>query len=258
MILLDFRSNPCFIPPMPEAATAPISALQPKPTRPVPPRIGQVLGLLGMLIAYGKNLAETLESHASQPHLLPFFGFVATMFRTKDVAQILARIKRGLLRAALLEERLRQRADRGRDIQPLRIRAPRRRKPRAANPDAPPALDPRLPPTAGQIVAQVRHRSIGAVLVDICLDLGIIAGQMDPASWNELGQALALYGGDLTNFVAWRQPRPRPRGRPRDPSFLPVSIPGQTGMMFPPWPAPSSPPPSPMSSGLSTGCTGPP
>jgi hypothetical protein len=235
---------------MPEATTAPVATLHPKPTGPMPPRIGQVLGLLRMLIAYGNNLAETLESHASQPHLLPFFGFVATMFRSKDVAQILARIRRGLLRAALLEERLRKRADRGRDIQPLRIRAPRQRKPRAARPAASLAHDSRLPPTDQQIAAQVRHRSIGAVLVDICLDLGIIAGQMDPASWNDLGLALALYGGDLSNLVVWRQPRPRAGRRPRDPSFLPVSIPGQTGMTFPPWPAPSS--------GLSTGCTGPP
>jgi len=182
------------------------------------------------LIAYGNNLAETLDNHASQPHLLPFFGFVATMFRSKNVAQILARIRRGLLRAALLEERLRKCADRGRDIQPVRIRAPRQRKPRAAKPAASLAHDPRLPPTDQQVAAQVRHRSIGAVLVDICIDLGIIAGQMDPASWNERGQALSLYGGDLTNFVVWRQPRPLPRSRPRESSFLPVSIPGQTGM----------------------------
>ena len=247
--------DPCFIPCVPDSTTAPIATLQPKSTRPMPPRIGQVLGLLRTLIAYGNNLAETLESHASQPHLLPFFRFVATMFRSKDVAQILARIKRGLFRAALLEERLRKRADRGRDIRPLRIRAPRQRKPRAGKPAASLAHDPRLPPTDQQIAAQVRHRPIGAVLVDICLDLGIIAGQMDPASWNEMGQALSLYGGDLTNFVVSRQPRPRARPRPRDPSFLPVSIPGQTGMMFPPWP---SLPPSPMASGLSTGCIGPP
>ena len=241
--------DPCFITCVPDPTTAPIATPQPKPTRPMPARIGQVLGILRTLIAYGNNLAETLENHASQPHLLPFFGFVATMFRSKDVAQILARIRRGLLRAALLEERLRKRADRGRDIQPVRIRAPRQRKPRAAKPAASLAHDPRLPPTDQQVAAQVRHRSIGAVLVDICLDLGIIAGQMDPASWNELGQALSLYGGDLTNFVVGRQPRPLPRSRPRESSFLSVSIPGQTGMMVPPWPAP----PSPSSALASTG-----
>jgi len=229
---------------MSNPTTNSIPTIQPEPNRPVPPRIGQVLGILRTLIAYGKNLSDTLNQHASEPHLLPCFRFIATIFFTKDVALILARIKRGLLRAALLEERLLNRAARGRDIQPLRIRPPRRRKP-CADESATPlsAYDPRLP-TTEQIVAQVRHRSIGAVLVDICLDLGIIPGQMDPASWAELGEALTLYHGDLANLVVWRQPRPRSRPRPRDPSFWPVSIPGQTGMMFPPWPAPPSPYPA--------------
>jgi hypothetical protein len=71
---------------------------------------------------------------------------------------------------------------------------------------------------------------------------------MDPASWNELGQALAQYGGDLTNLLVWREPRPRPRRR-RNPNFWPVSVPGQTGMIFPPWPALSPPSPAPATTG---------
>jgi hypothetical protein len=236
---------------MSKPTTNTIPTLQPEPNRPVPPRIGQVLGILRTLIAYGKNLSDTLNQHASEPHLLPCFRFIATIFFTKDIALILARIKRGLLRAALLEERLLKRAARGRDIQPLRIRPPRQRKPRAAKSARPlSAYDPRLPSTE-QIVAQVRCRSIGAVLVDICLDLGIIPGQMDPASWTELGEALSLYHGDLENLLVWRLPRPRSRRRPRNPNFWPVSIPGQTGMIFPPWPEP--PPQSPALPG-----TGPP
>jgi len=228
---------------MSDTANNPIAAARPDPNRAVPPRIRAVLGIVHTLIAYGQNLAESLENHASQPHLLPCFRFIATIFFTKDVALILARIKRGLLRAAALEERLQKRAASGRDIRPLRIRPRSPRKPRTGNPTTPPSsYDPRLP-SIEQIANQVRHRSIGAILVDICLDLGIIPGQMDPAAWNELGQALALFGGDLTNLVVWREPRPRPRRRrPRDPNFWPVSVPGQTGMIFPPWPAPSPTP----------------
>jgi len=242
---------------MSNTPTNPIATIQPDPNRPMPPRIRAVLGIVHTLIAYGQNLAETLENHASHPHTLPCFRFIATIFFTKDVALILARIKRGLLRAAALEARLRDRAATGRDIQPVRVRPRSPRNPRAAKPATPPPpYDPRLP-SIEQIASQVRHRSIGAVLVDICLDLGIIPGQMDPASWNELGDALAQYGGDLTNLVVWRQPRPRPRRRrPRDPHFWPVSVPGQTGMTFPPWPALSPPPLSPMSSASSQGTTG--
>jgi hypothetical protein len=236
---------------MPDPANS-VPTLQTDPKRAVPPRIRQVLGIIQTLIAYGKNLADTLESHASQPHVLPCFRFIATIFFTKDVALILARIKRGLLRAAALEERLLKRAASGRDIQPLRIRPRSPRKPIAGKTTTrPPIYGPRLP-SVEQIASQVRHRSIGAILVDICLDLGIIPGQMDPASWAEVGQALALFGGDLTNLVVWREPRPRPRGRrPRNPDFWPVSVPGQTGMIFPPWPVLSLPSPTPA-------CTGPP
>ena len=140
-----------------DAATAPAEALQPDPDRAVPPRIGKVLGLLRTLIAYGRNLADTLRQHSAAPHLLPCFAFVATTFATTDLALILARITRGLLRAAALEDRLRQRAARGQDLQqPARSRPPSARKPRAATPATrqhDPAGDPCLasPPTLEQI-----------------------------------------------------------------------------------------------------------
>ncbi|HTU06311.1 MAG TPA: hypothetical protein VMG13_12230, partial [Trebonia sp.] len=71
---------------MSDAVTAPAEARHPDPPRPVPPRISQVLGVVRTLIAYGQDLAETLNQHASVPHLLPFFSFLATIFRSKDVA----------------------------------------------------------------------------------------------------------------------------------------------------------------------------
>jgi hypothetical protein len=64
---------------MSDTANKQIAAARPDPKRAVPPRIRQVLGIVRTLIAYGQNLAETLESHASQPHLLPCFRFIATI-----------------------------------------------------------------------------------------------------------------------------------------------------------------------------------
>ncbi len=244
-----------------DAATAPVAAVQPDPPRAVPPRIGQVLGLLRTLIAYGKNLADTLRQHAADPHLLPCFAFVATTFGTGDLALILARITRGLLRAAALEAMLSRRAARGRDLKPTAIRLPSPRKPRAAKPAAPPARPAEAPsharlPTPEEIAAKDRRRPIGAVLVDICLDLGIVPGQMDYATWDELRRDLIEYGGNLATLVLSSERKrrsavltgsPSPSGSP---SVDPVPITGPT-IAFPPWPVPSPQSPAPA-------CTGPP
>ncbi len=123
----------------------------------MPPRIGKVLGLLRTLITYGRNLADTLRQHSAAPHVLPCFAFLTITFATTDLTLILARIARGLLRAAALEDRLRQRAARSQDLQqPAPSRPPSARKPRAATPATrqhDPAGDPCLasPPTLEQI-----------------------------------------------------------------------------------------------------------
>ncbi len=257
-----------------DAATDPVAAVQPEPPRAVPPRIGQVLGLVRTLIAYGKNLADTLRQHAADPHVLPCFAFITSVFATTDLALILARIARGLLRAAALEARLSKRAARGRDLKPTPIRLPSPRKPRATKPATPPS-GPAEDPSPEEIVAKDRRRPIGAVLVDICLDLGIVPGQMDHATWDELRRDLILYGGSLTTLLFKREGKrrsadpfafppygsdPRLVGRKSDahsatedspipsPSFSPIPIAGQPIIAFPAWPAPSPTP----------ACTGPP
>ncbi len=262
-----------------DAATEPVAAVQPDPHRAVPPRIGKVLSLVRTLIAYGQNLADTLRQHASDPQVLPCFAFVASIFGTSDLGLILARITRGLLRAAALEARLSRRAARGRDLKPTALRPPAPPKPRAAKPATPPGQPAQAPsldrlPTPEEIDAEVRRRPVGAVLVDICLDLGIVPGQLDPATWDELRRDLILYGGSLTTLVlpSERKRRsadpgsdPRRVGRkseahsatgdspspnPGDsPSFNPIPLTGPP--IFPPWPAPSLQSPTPA-------CTGPP
>ncbi len=262
-----------------DAATAPVAAVQPDRNRAVPGRIGQVLGLVRTLIAYGQNLADTLRRHAADPHVLPCFAFLATTFGTSDLALILARITRGLLRAAALEARLSRRAARGQDLKPAAIRLPSPRKPHAAKPAIPPGASTEVPglarlPTPEQIAAEVRRRPIGAVLVDICLDLGIVPGQMDHATWDELRRDLILYGGNLATVLFRREGKRRPADPGSDPrrverkseahsatgdspspnpgdspSFSPIPLTGPP--IFPPWPAPFPQSPAPA-------CTGPP
>ena len=113
-----------------------------------------------------------------------------------------------------LEARLCQRAARGQDLAPTPIREPAVRGPRAARqitpPDAQPepqpanhTEDPRLAhlPTAEEIAAEVRRRPVGAVIADICRDLGITPGQLDRAFWDELSHAIIAYGGSLAGFL---------------------------------------------------------
>jgi len=275
---------------MSAAAAAPVEAVQPDPNRAVPNHAvsgstSQVLGLVRTLITYGQTLADTLRQHTADPHLLSCFAFVVGIFGTTDLTLILARIARGLLRAAALEALLSRRDARGRDLRPTPIRQPAEREKR----DAKPALIPlrrliedpyfNLLPTPEEIVAEDRRRPIGAILVDICLDLGIVPAQMDHATQAELRLALVLYGysDTLNNFLFKRgrkQPSidpfvlppdasdPHPVGRkseahsatasPSDgPGDSPLPFPGWPIITYPEWPARSPQSPAPA-------CTGPP
>jgi hypothetical protein len=190
--------------------TEPVEAL-PQPQRAVPGRIGQVLAMVHTLIAYGRNLAATLQLHAPAPHLLPYFDFIALAFDTSNLPLILTRITRGLLRAAALQERLRQRAARGHDFKtrPGARCQPSQHKPRDARPAVrrpAPARGPFIysPPTLEQIAAEDRRRPIAAVLADICRDLGIDPAQLDHAAWVELCRDIIDYRGNLVTLQSTR------------------------------------------------------
>jgi len=227
-----------------DAATAPAEARNPDPTdRALPPRVGGLLCLLHTFIAYGRNLADTLRRHAADPRVLPWFTDVALTFHSVDLALILARISRGLLRAAALEERLRKFAARGQDLDPDRIRPSRPCKLRPRKKPAPrlhdPAHAPSLesPPTLEQIAAEDRRRPIGAVLVDICLDLGIVPSQMDRATREELRRAVTDYHGSLCTLCVTRLPDADPTAIPDD-LPIPFDKDGNPIITYPPWPAP--------------------
>jgi hypothetical protein len=150
----------------------------------------RVLGLLRKLIDYGQELARTVQQHAAAGTLLT----VALQFGTRDIALILARITRGLRLASALEARLVSRPVRpDTESAPVRgtadgaKRTARRTGPRPGLPDI---------PTAEEIAAALRHRPAGAVIADICRDLGIVPAH---PLWQEVMTVLSLHGG---NFMA--------------------------------------------------------
>jgi hypothetical protein len=169
-----------------------------------PSRSGLLLSLIRRLIDYGRELAATLhERTATDPRS------VVRSFGISDLALILVRIRRGLLRANALEARLVQNAARL-DAERKLCAARAQHKPRPARspgqawghgPAAPHAGDPDAPlelPTEAEIATWVRRRPIGAVIADICRDLGIAC---DHPLWRELQRAIMTEGGSYTRLV---------------------------------------------------------
>ena len=161
-----------------------------------PARTTRLRRVLGKLITHGKRLAEDLSRRPSSITVC----WIAVRFGTKDLALILARITRGLRMAAALKATLPEEREHPCSPRPA-CSAPAARKPRtrptplpAKNADA---VLANLP-TSKQIAAQLRDRSIGDVLAEICHDLGILTA--DPF-WQELEIALLENGGNFESVV---------------------------------------------------------
>jgi hypothetical protein len=169
-----------------------------------PSRSRLLLSLIRRLIDYGRELAATLHDRAATDP-----RSVVRSFGISDLALILLRIKRGLLLASALEARLVQNAARL-DAEREPRAAPAQRKPRPARSPGQarghgPALsrieDPDTPlelPTEAEIAAWARRRPIGAVIADICRDLGIAC---DHPLWRELRYAISAERGSYTRLV---------------------------------------------------------
>ena len=161
-----------------------------------PSRTGRLLGLVRTLIDYGRQLAATLQQRTAATKLAD----VTRHFGTIDIGEILARIARGLLRAAALETRLASRLAR-QPAAPTAPSAPSRRQPRAARPvdrsASPAGTSLAHLPTPEDIAAEVRRRPVGAVIADICRDLGIVPSN---PLWRELSLAIIENGGNLATL----------------------------------------------------------
>jgi hypothetical protein len=206
-----------------------------RPSPPTPARIAEILGIVSVLTAYGRHLAETLEHRAVSRG----FATIARFFGTVAFDTILAHITRGLMRALALERVLVLRAARGRDLRILPPRAPSpRRKPAedapitaqtpgsvlsailTPDPDAP--TQPAAPqaharparstaetqpltldslPSMQEIEAQVRRSPVGRTIAAICRDLGVSPSLCEGGFWNRLFDAIRLYRGSLGSLV---------------------------------------------------------
>jgi len=157
-------------------------------------RFATAVALLRKLIDFGKELAAAFR----QPEI-PSPVIATTRFGADGIALILARIARGLLRAQLLQERLRHLAARpepkSRPQHASAARSEPTRRPATPSP-ALTAPDLAHPATAESIALEDRRRPIGAILADICRDLGIIPRH---PLWQELNLAIGRHRG---NFVA--------------------------------------------------------
>jgi len=285
--------------PMSNPATAPADAAQPDPNRAASARLdpagaGNILRLLHILVAYGRNLVQTLRQERD-PADIPWYPFLTGIFGTINRALITIVVIRGLLRALALQARF------GRSLPSLpRLplpawaaeqtraggsqpsRAPSPRKPRVAGWAIPPGWPPgdssldRLPtPTPEEemfadIVEQDHGRPLGVILLDICLELGIVPALMDPAIWAELRLAISLHGGDPAPLTSRGMNTAAPTGAagrnteahsancppnltdnpsPAAGSPTPDHRSQTIGIEYPPWPAPYPQSPLPAGTG---------
>ena len=194
----------------------------------IPERLATVLQLVRVLLTHGRRLAETAADQAHTPQ----FATIAAVFGTYNLAFIVLRVQRGILRAIALERYLLARAARGRDIA---IVPPRNRTPASAEatPQETPQpaatstrgygrfLDPSHPanfhiPGLQELEAQIRRRPIGRTIADICTDLAVIPGFCTAELWGGLFDALQFHGGSLTAMYKTRGHREQTFRRERD------------------------------------------
>ena len=183
---------------------------------PPPSRSGRLLALVQKLVCYGNQLIASFHQHppsaADKPHLLRTFGIA-------DIVVILSRIALGVRRARFLMDKVTRIAteiDSGKTAEPptrprtartsVAQRAPRLQIEEPEHPNETLALLARLP-NVDQIAASVRRKPIGAVLADICRDLGISRGH---PLWDELHAAIAEFGGSLVRLFMDRLNRASP------------------------------------------------
>jgi hypothetical protein len=199
----------------------PASPQESRSSTPMPTYIAAILSVVRVLLGYGKHLDQTLPDRAAHTG----FPTLAAGFGTHDLRRILSHVQRGILRAMMLRQYLLARAAQGRDIEPapppapaepqdveameIKLRPPseRRKTPRRA-----PSTDPDDPlnfsmPTLKELESQVRRRSVGRTIAEICMDLGIAPSSCDAGFWHEIYQTMTYFGGKSEDFFEVQERR---------------------------------------------------
>lgn len=187
-------------------SAAPANTHDAKDPAPRDPERGRLLGLVRKLIDYGCELVATLRNHGSETPPLR----IARHFGAVSVALIITRITRGLMIAAALEARLRRPTPR------VVARTPSA-EPRAKRAPNRPRIDEEAElhgdlPSAREIAARIRKCKTGAVIVEICRDLGI--DTLHPL-WRDIRDAIMFHGGRMANMMKiWMRRSARSVGLP--------------------------------------------
>jgi len=199
--------------PHPARTEAPPLPKGDRSSKAVPMYVTAILDIVRVLLGYGKHLDVTLPEQAEHPR----FPTLAAGFGTHDLRRILNHVQRGILRAMMLQRFLLARAVQGRDIEPIappapaepqdiealeiKLRTPRETQRRAPRIDPDDPLHFRMP-TLKELEAQVRRRSVGRTIAEICLDLGVAPIVSEGGFWNEIYKTLLHFGGSSENFFA--------------------------------------------------------
>ncbi len=164
-------------------------------------RHAPLLGLIRKIVAYGRDLVAALQRQNTAAPTMQ----VALCFGTFNLALIIARITRGLAIAARLEARL-SRTGRAHTPTQDRPTKPAKTRPARPEPPRPPKLSQaeddaallRGLPSAQEIAARIRRRPAGAVIEDICRDLGINATH---ALWRDIQDAIIAHDGSMARML---------------------------------------------------------
>ncbi len=223
--------------PTPDRTGEPVAAAT------IPQRLAALLHVVRVLLGHGRRLVETVPERAANVE----FAALAGVCGTYNLATILARLQRGILRAMALERYLLARALKGREIGFVYARERRQAKPAAepsegepasgeaandvpggrAEPAQPgdgekapkrPAFDPddlRIP-TPEELDAEVRRRPLGRTVLAICLDLAVIPSFCTGPFWNQISDTLMNYGGSFPTLFKTRQHRETSFQKERD------------------------------------------
>ena len=205
----------------------PASRQESRSSTPMPACIAAILGVVRMLLGYGKHLDAVLPERSDHSG----FRAIAIGFGTHDLRRILAHVQRGILRAMMLQKYLLARAAQGRDIEPtarpepaeqadiealqMKLRPPSASRSRAKkiHPDDPLHFSM---PTLQELESQIRRRSIGRTIAEICLDLGVTPSSCEGAFWHEFYLTLTEFGGKFEDFFAVQERRKAEFQKERD------------------------------------------